>query len=313
MRSSIAGYMGDLVAWRFDNFRAPRAKVVDVFRANGFSAFFETDLSDPARALGQAFRSGIDYGRSFIAKPMPKKNKDTAIAIGVYERVAKQGEGGDEWPCGARVRIVNDQAVAMPPEGAIGREPCIELAKRIAARSNSLMSTVENNELSNAIVFAGAQCMWAPFRQAGGVYWVHERNAARLRRLFDEVESLGGFFATVQPLFGDDEGRTMRNLEGAASSAIAAELASLAVEIENAQLGKLGKRAVESRIADCHELMIRAELYGAALADKLDGIKKTITEFRAKFGQAIGTDFSASLDARDGALNFSEFESEVSQ
>lgn len=293
--AAVGGYLGDLVAWRFDNFSKERRAVVALFSDLGFQAAFEHDLSEPRRALAESFREGIDYGRFLVARPLERPNKDTPYALGVYLRVRKDGEGGDDFVCGARVRLdANGVAVALPPDGKDPEADCLECAEQIAARANRLRERVESTELSHAMLSVGYKLAWAKFRSTGGVYWVPACNAPRMRELFDALEKLGGFTATVQPLFGDDAGRTMRNVGGAASAAIAEQIAELEKELEKAKIGKVGKRGLASRVADCQTVLIQAGLYREVLAGELATIEQTLAGIGAEFKQVI-----AGLDRDD--------------
>lgn len=299
MPVAVGGYLGDLVAWRFGEFSAPRRAIVSLFSNLGFQAAFEHDLSDPGRALATAFRAGIDYGRLLVAKPMDRPNKDTEYAVGVYVREPRDGEGGDDFKCGARVRVGADgKVVALEPDGGVPEARCLACAEQIAARANRLVECVENEELSHALVQVGRSLSWAKFRQSGGVYWVPAQNAARFRTLFDRLDALDQpLWLTVQPLFGDDAGRTMRNVGGAASAAIAEQIEKLRAELELAKTGKYGKRGLETRIASCREVVIQANLYSEVLATELGGIETTLAGIGDEFLKVI-----ADLDGRDGAF-----------
>lgn len=299
--SLVGGYLGDLVTWKFRAFKVRRSEVRSIFERHGFEACLDWDLSDPTRALAQGHRSGVKFGDSHVARTMPKPNKDTRAAVGVYERFPTIGEGGDGWECGARVRIVNDRAVALAPEGKVELPACMRIADEIASRTNELMQFVENVELSTAVVDAGRHCWWAPFRQAGGVYWVPQATASRMRVLLDSLEavSAGEFLPTIQPLIGDPDGRTARNVGRVAQEAIDAELAELTSDLQLAADGKLGKRGAESRIERAREVLIRAGQYKEALQGDADALESTVNAIIRRFGALV----EVKKDEFDGALS----------
>jgi hypothetical protein len=271
------------------------------FERHGFDACLDFDLSAPERALSTALRSGIKFGELFSAAKLERPNKDTPAAVGVYERIPIDGEGGDVTECGARVRIesATGLAIVRPPEGKVERPGCIDVAEQIATRCNELLANVENQELSAAIVAAGRSVMWAAFRKAGGAYWVPSNGAARLRGLFDELEAMGGFFPTLQPLFADDAGRTARNVGFAADEALRGELEELTADLARADGGELQQRGIKTRIAHCREVLIRCETYREALSTKADSIAAAIDKLMNKFGALI-EDTDTNLNA--GAL-----------
>ncbi len=307
LRSPVAkaigheGYMGDLVAWQFARggdhaFKAPRAKVQAVFKACGFAKCLDDKLSDPSAALAEATRQA-KVGRGYIAQEFAKKNDDTPYAIGVYYR-SGAGEHGDEMVCGARVRIEGGGAVMREPEGGLPTDAdqgkakqCAVIAAEIAKAANLRITHTFSTELSGAIVAAGKECMWASFRKAGGVYWCHADKAPRIRALLDALEPIGGFWATLQPLYGDEDGRTMRNIKSAATGALEAELDELVADLKKAQGDGMKEASIEVRRMRCQELVIRANLYRAVLESSHAGIVQRI--------DGISRDFSKLLDTSD--------------
>lgn len=305
LRSPVAkatgyeGYMGDLVAWQFARggdhaFKAPRDKVRAVFEANGFGKCLDDKLSDPAAALAEATRQG-KVGRGFIAQEFAKKNDDTPYAVGIYYR-SGAGEHGDEMVCSARVRIEGGLAVVRGPEGGLPTDvdqdkakQCGIIAAEIAKAANLRITHIFSTELSGAIVAAGRECWWASFRRAGGVYWVHADKAPRFRALLDALEPLGGFWATLQPLYGDEDGRTMRNIKSAATGALEAELDELVADLKKAQADGMKEASVETRRVRCQELVIRANLYRAVLESSHAGIVQRIDGISRDYGKLLDT------------------------
>ncbi len=294
--------MGDLVAWRFARggdhaFKAPRAKVEAIFLAAGFGGCLDDKLSEPAAALAEATRQA-KVGRGFIAQEFAKKNDDTSYSIGVYYRDGR-GEAGDDMVCCARVRVITlggvQLADSFPPEGGVPSfadaakaQRCGQIAIEIAKATNLRITHTFSTELSGAIVEAGRRCFWAAFRKAGGVYWVHNGYAPRMRNLLDKLEELGWFWSTLQPLYGDDEGRTFKNVSAAATDAIADEIDELVAELKKAQdAGGMREKSVEARRVRCQELVIRADLYRTVLESSHAGIIARINTIHSNFGKLL--------------------------
>ena len=175
---------------------------------------------------------------------------------------------------------------------------CKTIAAEIAKAANLRLTHTFSTELSNAIVEAGRRCFWAAFRKAGGVYWVHATHAHRLRALLDGLEQLGGFWATLQPLFGDGDGRTLKNVRAAATEALSAELDELLADLKKARdKGGMREASIEARKVRCQELVIQADLYREVLETSHAAIVQRIDQISRQFGQLL--DFDADLDAFD--------------
>lgn len=282
------GYMGDLVAWRIGDFKQKRADMERLFADCGFAGAIDSRLADPAAALAEAARTG-DKGRHIVVKPFARPNKDTMLSFGVYTRNPEPGEKGDEWICGARVRVQDGAVVACGPEDGQAIAGCMEVAQDIAARAELRRVYTLNGELSTAILAAGESCMWAPFRRAGGVYWVHRDHAANMRKLLDSIEEVGEFWATLQPLMGDADGRTARNVGAAATMAMVAALEELAADLVKAEDAGMRKSTLEARELRCQQLVIQAELYREALAANAEKLNERLADIHKRFGALLNT------------------------
>lgn len=297
----LGGYMGDLVAWQLGDFKAPRDVVQEIFERCGFAGALDPRLQDPVAALNEAARTG-DKGSGIVVKPFARPNKDTPLAFGVYTRTKANGEIGDEWLCGARVRVEGARVVATSPEGKTELEAdkqCLKVAVDIAERANLRLDTTLSGELSNAIVEAGRSCYWASFRKAGGVYWVHADYAPKFRGLLLALEQLGEFLPTLQPLFGDGEGMTMRNIGIAATSAMEQELEDLAADLVKAEDKGMRASTLEARELRCQQLVLRAELYREALAGKAEAIGTRLADIHARFGKLLNVNQDAAFELGD--------------
>ena len=290
--ASTGRFLGDFVAWEFGagehEFSSPRDQVHAVFEAHGFGDCIEAGEEDPGTALLRANRvGGIVRGRGIVVEPMERPNKDTPAAIAVYKKQTVEGETGDKIAPGARVRIdpATNRAVALPLEGSTTCEPqCLKVAEQIADRCNEILSNVKNKELSVALCLAGRSLYWAPFRRkVGGAYFVFAAQAPRWRALTDDLEKLGGFLATVQPLFVDGDGRSERNVARASEAAIEHEFAELVAELEDMKTRRVRQDSIDTQVAKCQELLIRSNLYRESLKERVTTIEARAAALRAEF------------------------------
>lgn len=291
------GYLGDLVAWTFGDamsgseFSTKRELVRQAFDAAGYSWQKCLPDPDPDTTLVNAQRSGgIRVGPDILVKQIAKADKTASTVLCVYKREKRDGEVGDFWNPGARVRFQGDQVVATSMPDGTELDLCIAVAKQIAERTNHLLENVCNQELSHAIVAAGNASHWALFRRnTGGAYWISSAHSMRFRRLLDSLEKMGGFWPIIQPLFADGDGRTQRNVGEAASAAIAQELEQITKELDDPDK-EVTPKIAENRKVKCRELMVKALLYREALSDRLEATKQAIAEAEKRFDDVMNLD-----------------------
>ncbi len=301
IRTNASEYVGYLVAWQFarpgyneGEFDVEREKVEGLFREHGFAGALDASRADPVDALKTAAKRGRK-GVGIMVEQIELKEKDAALVMGVYYQVARAEEQGDEWILGARVRVEGGRCVVpattydLEDPARAQLETCGKVAADIAKRANRMLTHTQNNELSSAILEAGRACYWAPFRKAGGVYWVPASGRAEsFRKLLLALEPVGLFWPTVQPLFGDADGLTLRNVGAAAEATLLAEIQELTDELTRAEGGKLMRETtVEARRVRCQELVIQAEVYRSVLASKVDAFGTALKGVHARFGQLI--------------------------
>jgi len=126
--------------------------------------------------------------------------------------------------------------------------------------------------------------LWAAYRRkCGGVYFIFSSHAPRYRALLDDLEKCSGFWATVQPLFGDSDGRTMRNVTAATEYALEKELSDLREDMEKLKADGMRQHALDARVVKCQELIVRASLYRTVLAERSDLITKEVEQLRKQF------------------------------
>lgn len=291
---TATGYLGDLVAWDIeadDGFSHRRNVVADLFERHGFYDLVVRHR-DPGSTLHAAI-AGVVKGRGIVVKSIDRKRSDTPACLGVYRKVSNQGEVGDDWHKGARVRVdsTTDLAVALPFEGQQVADPaCLAVAEKIAGKANELYRSICNVELSTALCEAGRSVMWAAYRRKlGGVWFVYAAHAQRFRALLDDLEKLGGFYPIVQPVFVDSDQRSAGNVARASEGVLDKALAELEADLTKATAEGMSDAAIERRVAECAELVSRAELYGSLLAEKADDIAAKVAKIRAGFEQQLST------------------------
>jgi hypothetical protein len=287
------GYLGDLIAWDFEGtgFSVPRADVQALFDACGFENCLPWVDETVAHALSRAPRTNVRKGRGIVVESLDRHKSDTGYAVAVYRKETVEGEVGDEFVAGARVRVdpSTGRAVALPLEGQTTADPrCMSVAQDIADKANEIAFNVVNDELSKALTTAGARAMWARFRRnAGGVYFMPAANAERFRNLLDGLEAMGGFYGTVQPIAVDGDGRSLRNASRAAVGSLEDDLTKLTAELKKAQDGTARESTMEKRIVELDALLARADLYGELLAEKADELKASAAAIKAGFERAL--------------------------
>lgn len=251
---------------------------------------------NPAKALKKAVRITPE-GRDLIVKQMVKKKSDTSAAFAVYRKFSVEGEKGDNWVPGARIRIVNGVAVALGMAGADGPDPaCIPLAEKIAAKTNEMIESVTNTELSNALTHAGRNlAYWATYRRKmGGVWFVLAKFSPSFRELLQGLAQFGGFYPIIQPLFVDNSGHTKKNVSYAAEGVLEAELKRLNTELKRAiDDGKMRETTVEKRIVEVDDLLARADLYSSLLVGRAEDIKAKAVEVKEKFIEGLDFGFDS--------------------
>lgn len=303
-RPTAEGYLGDLVAWDIqadDGFKHPRAAVADAFERHGFSDLVERQ-QDAGSTLHQAAGS-VRKGRGVVVKTIDRKRGDARASLGVYRKESNQGEVGDDFVKGARVRVDRrtDLAVAMPFEGqSQADEECLKVAQAIADKANDLYSNVCNVELSQALCEAGRKVYWAAYRRKlGGVWFVYADHAPRFRALLDELERMGGFYPIVQPVFVDSDDRSAANVARASEGVLERALRDLESDLARVLSEGMTDAAIERRIAECAAVASRAELYGSLLAEKADEYREKVQQVRQRLEQALSTAGNGAFDGLD--------------
>lgn len=293
--------VGFLVAWQFarpgyneGEFDVERKVVEQLFTEHGFAGALDASCADPVQALKQAAASG-KKGSRIMVEPIELKGKDAPLVMGVYFQLARpEDQGGDEWVLAGRVRIEGGACVVRADApvqlSAEQQRACLKVAEDVATRANHLLTRTRNNELSQSILAAGRSCFWAPFRKAGGVYWVPGGDAAlRLSALLLALEKVGLFWPTVQPLFADVGGLTLRNVGAAAESTMLSEIKQLTDELAKAEAGKpMRESTVQARRQRCQQLVVQASVYRSVLAERAGVFAEALKDVHNRLGVLVG-------------------------
>lgn len=301
--------LGVTVAWDFHKLTLMRSDVADMFERHGFTDCVDYKYEEDARArLKFAPDSGeVSRGSRIVISEMERKNEDTPAALAIYLKKSKSGERGDAFKGGARVRIdpQTDLAVVLPMEGETDMEPtCEATARQVAERCNIVRTHVTNKELSVALCNAGPKTFWAPYRYAGGTWFIREGAACdRFCGLLEELEKRAGT-AVVQTFYGaqerrcfepsitelrkDSKGRNEANVKRYAAAAVESQMADIIRQLERWEKKANGRvTTMEKRLADCDEVIERAEFYAPLLREVADKMVAKVKAVKSRLGKCI--------------------------
>lgn len=269
-----AQHIGDLVSWNAEGIDVPRDKGLAVFEAAGMGVHW------PAIEPGTALYRGVQN----VRPPRPKKdapgprldtrafarpNPDTPVAYGVYQVDPRDGESGDRYTCGARVRVDPNSkvVVAMAPEDEPAIDEALALANRIADEANHLIRFAESRDVTNAMVGVIKVLCGVPFRTRGGVYLVPPSKCGVWRAMLPGLRELG-----VDPITVDMYDSPLATVAAATSakSALEADIAALRDELKKAVTEGMKKAPLQRRLVACDELSARVDLYRGVLMDTAD-------------------------------------------
>lgn len=307
--TSSGRYLGYTVSWDFhSSFSIKRTDAHAAFENAGFGEFIESDDLNPGTALLSARRAG--GGRALRAEVLERPNKDTPAAIGIYCKHQGDEMHGDDFECGARVRIDphSDLAVALPLEGQTTADPaCLELAERIAKDANRIIVHCLVDEMSDALCRVGRACLWANYRDNGGTWFVYEGTRAdKFRDLLAALKQLAQkgfndlgrpnytFRPRVQPLHivghSELDALTEANVVESSEATLENELAKLMKDLEKVQKDGMRASSIEKRIDGCDDLVARATFYKSMLKEAADEIAGRIGAVKVAFEKELSAD-----------------------
>lgn len=278
--ASGASHLGDIVSYDATALRVKRTELREIFEAHGHSDLIPNEI-EPSNALSRA--AGKPLPKGLITKAFGKPRKDTSYAVGIYLQVAKDGEAGDSITCGARVRVEHGSAVPLAPEGCDPIPECFEVAERIARDANELIHFAETTDVTAAVV----SVITGPYRgiamrRRGGVYFVRPEFSAAWQALAMGLARYG-FKDLSYPMAGD--GRSQKAAAHMVKHSLEQELADLRKQLSEMDDGPRGTRdsTVEKRVAECEELVSKAELYESILGDWLGEVRLGIDRVKGAF------------------------------
>jgi hypothetical protein len=306
--------IGIEVSWSFGDGDAEsvslnRSVVKNLFIEKGFGDLIE-DIS-PSDALVRAARLAPRV-RDYKVIEFKRPNKDTPRSFGVYRVTTEEGESGDKFIFGARVRIENNQVVCLPPEDGTEHSGCMDIASSMAVTGNKLSTQVINADISSALLSIGHnQVFWISRRRNnGGVYYIPNGKLAEsfvsLLRAIANLTSneLRGRQFIPQIVEQYPRPLTMETWEGAAQDDFEAKVDRLISDLTKLNTdGKMRESTINKRIDECDSIINQAIDYRIFLKDKVEIISEQL--------KVIQTDFRKGLDEnfKVGSIMFDEINS----
>ena len=295
--------IGIEVSWSFgsgeaDAVKIPRSSVITALNNNNFSHDY-LKIKDPKYALKHAVRI-VPKGRNVIVKELARPRRDTPLAFGVYEKNTRKGESGDDWLCGARVRVEGNSVRSYAPEGQVGIIRCCDIAAEIARIANDLLHTAYNKDLTEMLLDIGRSMNWISRRRnKGGVYFIlaksegTRKRAERFVGLLQEIASLTSAKFSGErfvPQLTEVYPKPLSNATWSAAAADSFEdhIERLMRDLKTLETdGKMRETTVEKRASECDEIIARAEEYRYFLEEKVDVLSNTLAGIRTRFKDAL--------------------------
>jgi uncharacterized protein YukE len=302
--------IGIEVSWSFGDGNAEsvtlnRQVVKNLFIEKGFGDLIE-DVS-PSDALVRAARLAPRV-RDYKVVEFKRPNKDTPRSFGVYYVTTEEGESGDKFICGARVRIENDQAVYMYPEEGLENTSCMDIAAKMANTANKLSTQVINSDISSALLSIGhSQVFWISRRRNnGGVYYIPNGRLAEsfvsLLRAIANLTSneLRGRQFIPQIVEQYPRPLTMETWEGAAQDDFEAKVDKLISDLTKMNdEGKMRESTINKRIDECDSIIDQAIEYRIFLKDKVEIISEQLKKIQTDFRKGLDENFKVGSIAFD--------------
>lgn len=299
-----AAAIGVEVSWAFgdgnaDAVKISRVRVAEALTAGGFDPALHFPDKTEAEILRQTTRMASSP-RGILVREMGRPNKDTPIAIGIYRRNSERGEAGDEWECGARVRIQQGEAVCLPPEGAQFIDECFCIGDVMVRQAEELKTTAYNGDISLMLTSVGKSLNWVSRRpNGGGVYFLltdRSHLTDRAERFVSLLKNLESFTDGLpisrrfRPQAIEVFSRPLAEaaLSQAARTVFEADVKSLVKDLQQLKdAGKMHTSTMRKRATECDDVMRRAEEYKAYLAEMFDDLSRELTNVRNQFVMAI--------------------------
>lgn len=293
-------HIGDLCSWNISGVDASRERVEEIFRGAGLGDLVAAIRIDSAitRAAAEGKRPN-----GLFTRPFERPNSDTPASVGIYRVHSRDGEGGDNHVCVARVRAEvsatiggqqDARAVALTPEGHVGPEDeeAMGYARDIAARANHLLTHVASKDVSAAMIKALGAIGACPLRERGGFYLIPPANCHKWRTLSGALESVGVERILIEM---HDAPSNVAAARRAAAASLEADLAELQKELRaSVEYARTSDRkrdvALKRRIAQGRELASKADLFEHLLQEKASEIRQLARQHAQCFEQVLDDD-----------------------
>ena len=289
--------IGVEVSWSFGDGDAEavtldRESIKSLFASYGFDVIEDVTPSD---ALVRAARMAPRV-RDISIKEFKRPNKDTPRSFGIYSVSSEDGESGDKFVCGARVRIESGVVVNAEPEESSGIDKCREIAYEMAETANKLIISVINADISNALLQIGHRHLYwiSRHRNHGGVYYINNNpDAEMFVSLLRDLETRTSAFSRSQqfiPQITEMYPRllTMHTLEGATQDNFESEIDRLTKDLDLMRKeGKMRDSTIEKRADECDNIINQAYKYKMFLKEKLEIISTRLREIQSDFRKAL--------------------------
>ena len=279
-----AEHIGDVLMYDAESLKVARTALKAAFTAEGLGELVAETMT-PVAALGRA--QSRPMPRTMRVATFARPNNDTAHAIGIYVKMERPGEGGDLWPCGARVRVEAGRIVALAPEGHDAIPEAMEIARAIADDASELLTFAETTDVTAAAIAAiTGPYMGVAMRKRGGAYFVRPAEGQRWQRLAARLAPYG-FVDLSYPMAGDN--RSAAAASHVAKGALETDLAALRAEVE-AFDDKTRTSTMEKRIDAADTLLAKADLYADLLGDWVARLRRDTDKVKVAVQRKLDKD-----------------------
>ena len=282
-----ADHIGSLISWNADKVDAPRDAARSVFALANQEGLIG-DLS-PTSALTRAIGEGAKP-RSMIVRAFEQPS-GSPVAFGIYEQRPGQGERGDDFVLGARVKVDPiSGVVALPPESSTSIPEALAYAEEIATRANHLVTHCVSRDISAALIELARRLSAMPLRDRGGFYLLPPATCPTWAALTPGLRDLG--FRPIAIKMHDCP-ENVQVAQDAAAGALEADLSELVSDLARASKDGMRADALERRIEICDELTAKAELYLDVLGDLGVKITERLLDLHRSFQEKLDQDADA--------------------
>lgn len=307
-------FLGVEVSWSFGDggaldVKLERQSVIDIFWRHGFKGLTDKHCALEPITTADALKKALPIMPTtgdIVIKKMKRHNDDTTECFGVYRVRSKQGESGDRFVAGARVRVdpMTGRAVVLPPEGqTAGLDACMKRGERMADLANAWTEHVFNRDISNALCEVGARLGWFTRRRnKGGVWYMLADKCDDFVAVLDELEALTAannaddktrFFPSVTEQFAAP--KAVKTWARESQYSLEDKLRDLKKDLVKAEGGSMRESTIADRIQECESLVSRADLYRSLLKNASDDIAKRVSKVREQFAKSLETEGASKL------------------